>query len=118
MSVTPGKDVMEVTGGSGEIFAREGTSLMDGFKNRGFVINSIQPLLPQNSNGMKRGDLVADLFENQHVTIASGPNNPALGAVGEIFGGLANVAVETINPQPPEVKRSPVPTASVPRSDL
>lgn len=119
MSVTPGKDIMEVTGGSGEVFAREGSSLMDGLKNSGFTVNAFQPILHQNGNSMKPGDPVADMFKGQQVTVEAKPNSSIFGIVGEIVGGTAKVVSGQDFKQPePEVKRPPVPTATVPKTSL
>lgn len=119
MSVTPGKNIMEVTGGSGEVFAREGSSLMDGLKNSGFTVNAFQPILHQNSNGMKPGDPVADMFKGQHVTVEAKPNSPVLGILGEIMGGTVDaVSVKNFKQPEFEVKRPPVPTASAPKSSF
>ncbi|MDP2206132.1 MAG: hypothetical protein Q8K65_07475 [Alphaproteobacteria bacterium] len=121
MSVTPGKDIMEVTGGSGEVFAREGSSLMAGLKNSGFTVNAFQPILHQNSNGMKAGDPVADMFKGQHVTVEAKPNASIFGIVGEIVGGTAKVASGQDFKKPEaefEVKRPPVPTAAAPKSSF
>jgi len=119
MSVTPGKDIMEVTGGSGDIFAREGSSLMDGLKNRGFEVNAFQPILHQNSNSMKPGDPVADMFKGQHVSVEARPNSPVLGILGEIMGGTVDsVSIKNFKEPELEVKRPPVPTATAPKTGL
>ena len=47
MGVTPGKNVMEVTGGSGEVIAREGSTLMAGLASSGFKVDGFQPLVHQ-----------------------------------------------------------------------
>jgi len=119
MSVTPGKNIMEVTGGSGEVFAREGSSLMDGLKNSGFTVNAFQPILHQNSNGMKAGDPVADMFKGQHVSVEAKQNSPVLGILGEIMGGTVDaVSVKNFKQPEFEVKRPPVPTAAAPKSSF
>lgn len=113
MSVTPGKNIMEVTGGSGEIFAREGSSLMDGLKNSGFQIDGFQPLVHQNTNAMKAGDPVADKFKGQHVSVEAKPSSPLL----DILGGVAD-SVSVKNFKQPEVQRPQTPAVSAPKTSF
>lgn len=114
MSVSPGKDIMEITGGSGEIVAREGSSLLAGLTNSGFKVDGFQPLMHQNSNKMKPGDPVADVFKGQHVEVEANPTSPLL----DILGGVA-ASVSVNNFKEPDFKQRPqAPQVSAPKSSF
>ena len=114
MSVSPGKNIMEVTGGSGEIVAREGSSLMAGLANSGFKVDGFQPLMHQNINKMKPGDLVADVFKGQHVEVEAKPTSPLL----DILGGVA-ASVSIQNFKEPDFKQRPqAPQVSAPKTSF
>lgn len=113
MSVTPGKNIMEVTGGSGEVIARSGSDLLAGLTASGFKVDGFQPLAPA-AGGMKPGDNVADMFKGQHVTVEAKPTSPLF----DILGGVAS-SISVNNFKAPEVQGPRIqPSPAVPKTSI
>lgn len=114
MSVSPGKNIMEVTGGSGQVVARSGSELLSGLTANGFKVDGFQPLVHQNTNKMKPGDNVADIFKGQHVTVEAKPTSPLF----DILGGVAaSVSVNNFKSEP-TVNRPQGPQVSAPKTSF
>ena len=115
MGVTPGKNIMEVTGGSGEVVAREGSTLMAGLAASGFKVDGFQPLVHQNTNSMKPGDNVADMFKGQHVTVEAKPSSPLF----DILGGVASsMSINNFKSPDVAVQRVQGPQVAAPKNSF
>ena len=113
MSVSPGKNVMEVTGGSGDVFAREGSALVGAMQGLGFQASAFEALAAERRNSLHIGDNVRDIFKRQHVEAETGPKSD-LSVIA--FGLADSVSVkqfqQTEVPRPQVAQNLPAPGSS------